>query len=95
MYIENLKDVDKYYFVSSDPSEIELKTNRYIVEEWKYDGEFYRKVTNNSQSTVEVPPLSFTIPEFHNYVTRLVKFKDFTLERRPTKDREFKLINSS
>lgn len=80
---DKFKDFQDNYFITRNPSETTIGVDRYVTEVWDFDGQYFRKVTENTSATVKIPEQRMSIQEFLTYVDELSKYRDFLIEERP------------
>lgn len=81
---ENIKDD---YFVANNSYESTLFVNQYIDENWTFDGNHFKKSTEDRSSTdVKIPLAIFSIREFLTYVDELTRLRDYLIQRKPNQN---------
>lgn len=80
---DNFKDT---YFLSREALENTIDVSRYITEVWSYDGNSFKKTTEDTSSkgsTVKIPPVNLTIEEFLLYTDMLGRVRSFVFSDKP------------
>jgi len=73
-------------FLSREAIENTIEVNRYITEVWSYDGNSFKKTTEDTSSkgsTVKIPPVNMTIEEFLLYTDMQSRLRSFVFQDKP------------
>jgi hypothetical protein len=72
--------------LSNEAIETTIDVSRYITEVWSYDGNSFKKTTEDTSSrgsTVKIPPVNLTIEEFLLYTDMLARTRSFVFQEKP------------
>lgn len=77
------------FFISQNKIEVEFYVNRYIDQQWKFDGNVVKIITIDESTTVEIPEANLSIPEFLAYSDEISRYRASLVEPKPIEPIKF------
>jgi hypothetical protein len=80
---DKYKNYEKEFYISHNSHESTLDVTRYITEVWSFDGQHFKKTTDDTSAKSKIPEAKFGIDEFLAYVDELSRFRDLLIVEKP------------